>query len=311
LAVNLTPADRARLARPPTNSVSALAAYSDAQALLEHPEVAGNVTRAIEGLHLALIRDPKFALAHAALGRAYWQQYLETKDPSWVRLSTDAVTEALRLDPADPGTRLALATLYSGTGRTDAAIEELHRVLEAQPSNDDAHRQLGDILAGRSRWEEAIAELRTAVDLRPKYGENLSHLGLALVGSGRYSDAIAVYRRLTELQPDTSRAFQRLGTAYHEIGNDEQALANYRRALALGADARAYTNIGSLELARGRMAEAAAAFAEAARLEPRNPIAQRNLGDVYERMGRREAAVAAYRSAVALCEDQLRVNPKD
>jgi Flp pilus assembly protein TadD len=120
-----------------------------------------------------------------------------------------------------------------------------------------------------------------------------------------------VYRRLTELQPENSRAFQRLGTAYHEIGNDEQALANYRRALALGADARAYANIGSLELSRGRMTEAAAAFAEAARLEPRNPIAQRNLGDVYERMGRREAAAAAYRSAVTLCEDQLRVNPKD
>jgi tetratricopeptide (TPR) repeat protein/tRNA A-37 threonylcarbamoyl transferase component Bud32 len=311
LAVNLTAADHARLARPRTTSLPALTAYSDAQALLEHPEVPGNVSRAIDGLRLAISHDPKFALAHAALGRAYWQQYLETKDPSWTRLATDSVTEALRLDPAEPGTRLALATLYSGTGRTEAAVDELHKVLEAQPSNDDAHRQLGEILAGKSRWEEAVAQLRTAVELRPKFGDNLSHLGLALVGSGRYTDAIVVYRRLTELQPENSRAFQRLGTAYHEMGDDEQAMANYQRALALGADARAYTNIGSLELSRGRMAEAAAAFREAARLEPRNPIAQRNLGDVYERLGRHDAATAAYRSAVALCEDQLRVNPKD
>src|SRR6185503_15628933 len=126
-AVSLTPADRTRLARPATTSVPALAAYSEAQALLERPEVAGNVTRGIEGLRLALIRDPRFALAHAALGRAYWQQYLETKDASWTRLATDAVTEALRLDPGEPGTRLALAGLYSGTGRTDAALEELHK----------------------------------------------------------------------------------------------------------------------------------------------------------------------------------------
>jgi len=311
LAVNLTPADRARLARPPTTSVSALAAYSDAQALLEHPEVAGNVTRAIEGLHLALIRDPKFALAHAALGRAYWQQYLETKDPSWVRLSTDAVTEALRLDPADPGTRLALANLYSGTGRTDAAVEELHRVLEAQPSNDDAHRQLGDILAGRSRWEEAIAELRTAVDLRPKYGENLSRLGLTLDASGRYAEAAAVYKRLVELQPGNPRALQRLGSAYEHMGQDDLALETFGRALALAPDSKAFTNIGTIEFARGRHAEAAAAFAEAAKLEPRNPIVQRNLGDSYAQMGRPADAEKAYRTAVALCEDLLRVNPKD
>ena len=311
LAVNLTPADRARLARAPTTSLSALAAYSDAQALLEHPEVPGNVSRAIEGLRLALIRDPKFALAQAALGRAYWQQYLETKDPSWVRLSTDAVTEALRLDPADPGTRLALATLYSGTGRTDAGVEELHRVLEAQPSNDDAHRQLGDILAGKSRWEEAIAELRIAVDLRPKFGENLSHLGLALIGSGRYAEAVATYRRLTELQPENARAFQRLGTAYHYLGDTEHALENYQRALALAPDSKVYTNIGVLRNGRGEFADAVVALKEATRLDPKSPLAQRSLGDAYAGLGRHDEAVKAYRAAVDLSEDLLRVNPHD
>jgi tetratricopeptide (TPR) repeat protein/tRNA A-37 threonylcarbamoyl transferase component Bud32 len=311
LAVNLTVADHARLARPPTTSLPALAAYSDAQALLEHPEVSGNVSRAIDGLRLATSYDPRFALAHAALGRAYWQQYLETKDPSWTRLATDSVTEALRLDPAEPGTRLALATLYSGTGRTDAAVDELHKVLEAQPSNDDAHRQLGEILAGRSRWEEGIAELRTAVELRPRYGDNLSRLGLTLDASGRFADAAAVYKRLVELQPDNPRALQRLGSAYEHMGEDDQALEAFRRALALAPDAKAFTNIGTIEFARGRHAEASAAFAEAARLEPRNPIAQRNLGDIYAQMGRRADAEQAYRTAVALCEDLLRVNPKD
>src|SRR4029079_4999091 len=39
--------------------------------------------------------------------------------------------------------------------------------------------------------------------------------------------------------------------------------------------------------------------------------AQRNLGDTYAQMGRRSEAEQAYRSAVALCEEMLRVNPKD
>jgi len=311
LAVSLTPADHARLARPPTNSLSALGAYGDAQSLLEHPEVPGNVLRAIDGLRLAISRDPKFALAHAALGRAYWQQYLETKDPSWTRLATDSVTEALRLDPAEPGTRLALATIYAGTGRTDAAVDELHKVLERQPSNDDAHRQLGDILAGQSRWEEGIAELRTAVELRPKFGDNLSHLGLAFIGSGRYSDAVATYRRLADLQPDNARAFQRLGTAYHYLGDTERALENYQRALALAPDAKVYTNIGVLRNGRGEFADAVVALKEATRLDPRSPLAQRSLGDAYAGLGRREEAAKAYRAAVDLSEDLLRVNPHD
>lgn len=311
LSLSLTAADRTRLARPATADPAALASYSDAEALLEHPEIPGNVARAIDGFRAALARDPAFALAHAALGRAYWQQYSETKDPSWSRLATDSVTEALRLDPADPATRLSLATVYAGTGRTEAAIDELHKIIDRQPSSDDAHRLLGDVLAGTSRWEEAIAELRTAVDLRPRYGDNLSHLGLAFIGSGRFPDAVATYRRLAALQPQNPRVFQRLGTAYHEMGDDDSAAENYRRAIALGPDARAYANLGNLEYARGRTAEAAVAFAEAARLEPRNPVAQRNLGDAYARLGRSEDAAGAYRTAVGLSEDLLRVNPKD
>ena len=302
LAVNLTPLDRARLARAATSDLEALDAYSRGQSLLERPDVAGNVPRAIQSFRAAVARDPAFALAHAGLGQAYWRQYLEARDPASAQAATAAVTEALRLDPDEPGTRLALATVYAGTGRGDAAIEELRKIIARLPSNDDAHRQLGDILAARSRWEEAIAELRTAVELRPKFAENVGHLGVALLASGRYPEAVDAFQRATALQPDNSRVFQRLGTAYHAMGDEEQALENYRRALVLAPDSKAYGNIGVLEYGRGRFAEAAAAFAEAARLDPKSPVAQRNLGDAYTRLGRRGDAAQAYGTAVRLCE---------
>ncbi|HUG52627.1 MAG TPA: tetratricopeptide repeat protein, partial [Vicinamibacteria bacterium] len=311
LAVSLTPARRARLAQSSTRDAGAFEAYSEARALIERPDVPGNVGRAIDGFQRAIARDRRFALAHAALGRAHWQHYTETLAPESARMAIDAVTEALRLDPAQPATRLALAVIYAGTGRSEAAVEELRRLLELQPSSDEAHRQLGDIFAAGSRWEEAIAEHKRAVDLRPRYADNLSHLGLALMGSGRHGEAADVYRRLAELQPDNPRAYQRLGTAYHTMGDDERALANYRRALALGPDSKAYTNVGSIHYARGELDQASAAFREAARLEPGNPLAQRNLGDAYARAGRREDAQEAYRAAVRLSEAMLRVNPKD
>ena len=95
------------------------------------------------------------------------------------------------------------------------------------------------------------------------------------------------------------------------MGDLDQALENYRRALALAPVPKAYTNIGSIHFARGQFSEAMAAFQKAAELEPRNPLAQRNLGDAYARLGRREDAARAYQAAVGLCEDLLRVNPKD
>jgi tetratricopeptide (TPR) repeat protein len=311
LAVRLTPADRARLAQPTTTDVSALTAYSDGRALLARPEVPGNVGRAIEAFRTAIARDPRFALAHAALGEACWQQYVETKDASWTTLAKDAVTEALRIDPAEPGTRLALARIYAGTGRTEAAIDELRKVLERQPASDDAHRQLGDILAGQSRWEEAVAELQKAVELRPRFADNVSHLGLVFVGAGRYGDAVAAFTRLTELQPDNPRNYQRLGTAHHYLGDDVRALQNYDKALALAPDPKVYTNIGVLRVGRGEFAEAATALKEAVRLDPRSPLAHRSLGDAYAGLGRRADAMQSYRVAAGLTEELLRVNPRD
>ncbi len=310
LQVTLTAADRERLARAPTTDVSAFADYSRARALLERPDVKGNVAGAIEAFQAAIQKDPKFALAHAGLGEAYWALYQETKNAAAPSRALDSITEALRLDPGQPRTRFALALVYKGTGRTDPAVEELQRVLTLQPSDDDAHRLLGDILSDRGRGDEAINEFQKAIQLRPKYSPNHSHLGGVYFRTGRFMEAAAAYRRITELQPDNSRGFQMLGTAYQAMGDKRQAIENYQMALALGPDSRAYSNLGSVYYSEGKYAEAARAYEEAAKLEP-SPVKYRNLGDAYDRMGQHDKASDSYRRAVALCGDQLRVNPKD
>ena len=250
LQVTLTRAARERLARPPAASMDAYADYSKARALLERPDVSGNVERAIEGFGRALSKDPQFALAHAGLGEAYWARYLETKDAAWTGRAQASITEALRLDPNQPRTRFALALAYQGTGRADAALDELRRVLAEQPANDDAHRLLGDILADRGEWPEAIAELKRAVAIRPDYWRHYASLGWAYMKTGRYPEAIAAYTRITELQPDNSRGFQMVGFAYHNAGDNRRALENYRRAIEIAPDALAYQEHGHRLLRR-------------------------------------------------------------
>jgi tetratricopeptide (TPR) repeat protein/tRNA A-37 threonylcarbamoyl transferase component Bud32 len=310
LKITLSQSDRARLARAPTTDAEAFATYSRARALVERPDVPGNVSRAIEAFQDAIRRDPKFALAHAGLGEAYWTQYQETKSEEAVTRARSEITEALRLDPDQPLTRFALARLYQGTGRPDEAIEELHRLLALRPGNDDAHRVLGDILLAKGRNEEALGELSKAVELRPDYWENHRILGRAYYQLGRYPEAVRALTRVTELQPDNSRGFQMLGAAYDKMGNDDQALVYYRRAIELNPDARAYSNLGTLYYRQGKFAEAAQAYSEAARLEP-SPAKHRNLGDLYARLGQRTRAREQYQRAVELSQSILGVNPKD
>jgi serine/threonine-protein kinase len=311
LQVTLTEADRERLTRVPTTDVEAFTDYSRARTLLERPDVPGNVSRAIETFQSAVRKDPRFALAHAGLGEAYWVQYRETKDEAAVAKASNAITEALRLDSEQPLTRFVLARLYDGTGRPDQAIEELHGVLTLQPGNDDAHRVLGDILLKRGRSEEALSELKTAVDIRPNYPENQRILGRAYYDLGRYADAVRFFTRLTELQPDNSRGYQMLGAAYQASGDNARALENYERANAIRPDPKAYGNIGIIHYAQGRFREAAHALEESVRLDPNSARQLRYLGDTYRQLGEAAKARQSYLRAVGVCESLLRVNPAD
>jgi tetratricopeptide (TPR) repeat protein/tRNA A-37 threonylcarbamoyl transferase component Bud32 len=310
LRLNLTQEDRARLVRDPTASVEAFADYSRARSLLERPDVPGNVARAIDGFRTAIQKDPKFALAHAALGEAHWTQYQETKDETAVAKARDEITEALRLDPDQPLTRFALARLYQGTGHPDEAIEEIHHVLALQPGNDDAHRLLGDLLFAQGRKEQALAEMKTAVDLHPGYGENHRVLGRSYFQLGRYDDALRAYTRWTELQPDNPLGFQGLGAAYQAKGENASAVENYRRALAIRPNGRSYFNLGTILLVQGRLKEAAAAFEDALRLEP-TALRLIYLGNTYARLGQARSAREQYLRAVELCRSMLRVNGSD
>ena len=311
LQLTLTEADRERLARVPTTNVDAFTDYSRARTLLERPDVPGNVSRAIETFQNAVRKDPRFALAHAGMGEAYWVQYRETKDEAAVAKASNAITEALRLDSEQPLTRFVLARLYDGTGRPEQAIEELHGVLTLQPGNDDAHRVLGDILLRHGRSEEALGELKKAVDLRPDYPENQRILGRAYYDLGRYADAVRFFSRLTQLQPDNTRGYQMLGAAYQASGDNARALENYERANAIRPDPKAYGNIGIIHYTQGRFREATRALEESVRLDPNGVRQLRYLGDTYRQLGESAKAREAYLRAVAVCESFLRVNPED
>ena len=311
LHLNLSPAEVEHLETPPTANVEAFAEYSQGRDFLERPQVPENLDRAIALFQSAVARDPEFALAHAALGEAFWEYFNRTTDSAWTDKARESAEEARRLDPGHPAVRHTLAIIYRGTGRVDEAIAELRGALSIQPNDDDAHALLGEILADQGRIDEAAEELKQAIDIRPNFWGHYYSLGIAYYNAGRLPDAALAFQRVTELQPDLADGFQALGATYHLMGDIDRAIPNYLKSIELGPSAAARSNLGTIYYRQGKFAEAAQSYLEALKLDSQRPLTHRNLGDAYQKLGRPEDARAAYREASKLDRNFLEVNPKD
>lgn len=295
--------------RRPTENTEALSAYWKGRAYLDRRDVKGNLEAAASAFSEAISLDPKFSLAHAALGETYWRQYSETRDPSWVQRSTEAGTTALRLDPDRPEVRLALAIALSGSGKRDEAVDELRKALAIRPTYDDARRQLGSVLALQGKIDEAIDEFQKAIALRPNFWGNYHDLGLAMFNAARYNEAAAAFEREVSLQPDNHLGFQQLGTVYQTLGDSERALMNYQKSISIRPSLGALSNMGALHHEKGQYEKAIEAYRQGIALRPNAAGGYRNVGDALARLGRTEEARQAYLGAVSRAEAELKVNP--
>ena len=303
--------------RPPaqlsgsTPSNSAQQAYWRGRAFLDRWDVKGNVDAAIAALSEAISEQPDFALAHAAIGMAYWRKYSDTRDQQFAKMAIDAGSKAATLQPNLPEVRLALARSLAATGRTDEALTELRQALALRPTFDEAQQQLGLLLSSQGKIDEAVQEFQKAIALRPKFWGGYNDLGGALFAAGRHADAAKAYEQVVALQPDSYIGFQQLGTSYQALGEPKRAIEAYQHAIAIRPSFGAYSNIGALHHAAGDYERAIEAYQLAIPLRPASAVIYRNLGDSYLRAGRAAEAHAAYVKAVERAEEDLTVNPND
>lgn len=296
---------------PPTSNVEALSDYSQAIQFLERRDAPANVDHALNLLQSAVRRDPRFALAHAALGTALWNKYQASRDPAFVDRAQDALLEALRLDPEAAGVRVALARLYHGTGRRAQARDELERVLAREPDDDSARALLASVYQDEGILDAAAAELRRAIEIRPGYWLHHASLGRVHYAAGDYERAVSAFTRVTELRPDSSFGFQMRGAAHHMSERLVQAEQDYLRANAIAPSATATLNLAAIYEEQGQLARAAGMYEESIRLNKNVPAAYVNLGDVRERLKQHTAARIAYLDAEQLIKTMLDVNPGD
>jgi tetratricopeptide (TPR) repeat protein len=208
------------------------------------------------------------------------------------------LSRSLELDPADPGTRLALANALVALG----ALEEAEALCRPGPWGEAAPplwRLRGYVLQTQARFEEAARCYEQIVAKDPNDWEIWNNLGNARRAAGALAGAIEALERARLLRPDLPAIQLNLGMSLAEAGRLEEGARAFGEAARLGPDnPAALLELGTALRHLGRHGEALPALERAARLAPATPDIHLERGRAFAGLRRFDEAEGAYRSAL-------------
>lgn len=185
----------------------------------------------------------------------------------------------------------------------------------------DALRE-GKIAFAKRNYSQAITLLQAAKKARPSDGEAYYYTALVYERTGKKGAALSEYRRATELQlaPELKeKAFWKLVLHYRHVQDWDNLYSVSQRFLAFRPNRevekfrdQAEANLnparkriqrliaeGEADEKRGQLSQAAAHYAEAARLDPDNIKILWRAGDAYRKLDRCRDALPYYKKAIA------------
>ncbi len=284
-----------------TSAPSAYSAYIEGRGFLARYDVPGNVDKAIDSFTKATAQDPKYALAYAGLGEAYWRKARATGDKQSATLANQNAEYAVQLDSSLAIVHSVVGSVYLDAGRQEDAIREFQRAMELAPANAEAPRQLAEIYKDLGRFEEAEALYIRSTKSRPTdwYGHLL--LGLFYYERERYPEAEAELNQAKSLTPDNDMVRLDLGAVYRMHGRYQEAIEEYQQALRIRSNANTYAALGGAYFYEHRFQEAVSAVEAAIDLNSNDYRYWGNVGIYYRWTPGSEAkSVPALRRAIEL-----------
>ncbi|MEP6960552.1 MAG: tetratricopeptide repeat protein [Acidobacteriota bacterium] len=298
-------------ADPGTNVSEAFRAYDAGRAALTARSLEAT-DRALGEFAKAVELDGRFALAYAAIAESYSRKYSLTKDAAFVNLAQQNAERAVHLAPGSAEVHRSLAEVHGVKGEFEAGITELRRALEIDPSDASSYGILAIQYRNLGKSKEAEAAFLQSVALRPNYWNSYNALGSFYVSQGKYPEAEKAFRTEVQILPTQTMGFNNLGAGLILTDRCSEAVEVFRKSIAIKPSAGAYTNLGNCEFKERHYTAAAAAMEAAAKLNPKEHLLWRNLGDAYQMLPGREAdARGSYQQALDMAEALLKVNPRD
>lgn len=312
LEVVLSSHSRERLNKPYTANAEAYVSYLQGRDFLRKPKSDANYRAAIEHFDRAIETDRDFAEAYAGLCEASLGQYEMSATTAFFEQAESTCLRAVTRDKEATETYLALANLHFFSGQYEKAVEEFKYVLALNPTLVDARLGLARTYAALDRVDEAEAQFQRAINEDPGYWDCYQLYGNFLVKRGRYQEAISKYQDAISRSKENANAYNNLGGVYFLAGDFERAAEAYQDSLRLLPSRAAYANTGTMYYYAGEFGKAADMYRRALEIAGQDPRLWSSLGDALNAGSTSsQEAQEAYRKALHLTEEILKVNPKD
>jgi serine/threonine protein kinase/tetratricopeptide (TPR) repeat protein len=311
LQLKLRPEEQAALNVHGTDQPTAYKYYLQARGYLLDYVKTENVENAIVMVLEALKLDPNFGKAKAALGEAYWRKYSLSKQERWTKLAKSECDSAVKLGNAGAAGHACLGLVNDGTGQYREAAAEFQRAIELEPTNEDAYIGLALAFEHQGAINNAEKAYQRAIEFHPNSRYSYNSLGTFYLRRNEYEKALRMFQKVIEMAPEGYGAYVNLGATFSNMGRYAEAIEPLKKSIVIRPSYSAYVNLGTAYFGLSKFADAVIAYEEAIKLNPRQYVIWGNLADARYHSGAKNEAMPAYRKAVELASEELKVNPHD
>lgn len=313
----------------------------------------GEVDKALPIFAKLADKFPDDTLIQYSLGLAYlFKKKLEKSEAIFTKL--------IDLTPENPNVYLNLATIYEQQGELQKATDNLRKVLEISPQGrfaQQAHQRLG-IIEGRllmreGNLQEALDTLNQVIEISPDNTIALFNIAEVYQSMGQLSKAEQYFRKVIELAPRDLEARLRLAGLYVETDRLDQGTEALQEIINLDKESpqaqkatellqrlmaakkesvdetqrmqlsveryqnlinadpnnlEAHLNLGRIYYRQGKFEAARRELEEVVRINPDNKPGQTALAALYDEMGLYDLAVDKYSTIIALEEDKQKAD---
>jgi len=219
------------------------------------------LTQSVQYFQQVIMRDPRYAPAHAGLADAYnvlgEYGYLPREDA--IARARAAALTAIDIDPSQGEAHASLGLIQAMLLEWDAAEASLRRAIELSSGYATGHNWYALLLAQFGRFDDAFDHIQTALALDPLSVSVRGTYGTLRLWTGRYDEAIEQFQAALRLEPRAARVRMNLSSALALRGDYDEARAEAEKAVSIApGNPEILGNVACVLASSGRRSEAAA-----------------------------------------------------
>jgi tetratricopeptide (TPR) repeat protein len=294
LQAKLSGSEKSSMAKTPTVNPEAYELYLKGR-FFWNKRTGDDLRKSIEYLKQAIVKDPGYALAYAALADSYGllRFYGGASPAESVIPAEAAAKKALELDDSLAEAHASLGLIATEELEVNRAVNELERAIQLNPNYATAHHWLGLALATLRQSDRSVGELKRALELDPLSMIINADLSIIYLYAGRYDAAEAQARKTLEIDSRSFVAHYYLGAVMQLTGRLKEAIPEFQKAVELNNDPYSIAMLAQAYARNGQTDEARKLLAHLNEMAKSAEVPEYALATAYTSLGEKERAIEA------------------